>query len=91
MSRRGKKATELEKQALVLELPGGCASSWLRLDEKKSVFDWHSALRLALQPLLDESPMCLEIACYGEAAFRERAAHAASFSFERSGVAVTSA
>ena len=79
LRRRGKKDGALEKQALVLELPGGCASVWLRLDEKDSPFAWHDALRRALKPLLDEHPAELEIALYGDATFRERAARAAAY------------
>lgn len=79
LRRRGKKAKELEKQALTLELPGACASAWLRLDTKKDTFAWHSALRQAMKPLLDEQPASLEIAVYGTDEFRARAARAAAY------------
>jgi len=79
LRRRGKKVEELAKQALTLELPGGCVSVWLRLDEKKSAFDWHSALRQAIKPLLDEQPAGIEIACFGDVDFRQRAARAAAY------------
>ncbi|MBU1666425.1 MAG: leucyl aminopeptidase family protein, partial [Gammaproteobacteria bacterium] len=77
--RRGKKAEELGKQASTLELSGGCVSVWLRLDETKSAFDWHSALRQAMKPLLDEQPASIEIAFFGDADFRRRAASAAAY------------
>ena len=74
-----KKADELVKQALTLELPGGCLSAWLRLDADKPVFDWHTHLRQALKPLLDEQPAEIEIAVFGDEAFRARAAAAAAY------------
>jgi leucyl aminopeptidase len=77
--RRGKAPDDLVKSALTLELAGACASTWLRLDLKKSVFDWNTALRQAMKPLLDEQPARLEIAVYGDDAFRTRAARAAVY------------
>jgi len=79
LRRRGKKTEELAKQALTLELSGGCVSVWLRLDERKSAFDWHSALRQAIKPLLDEQPKDIEIACFGDENFCQRAARAAAY------------
>ncbi len=79
LQRRDKKADELAKQALTLELSGGCLSVWLRLDAAKPAFDWHTHLRQALKPLLDEQPEQIEIAVYGDAAFRARAAAAAVY------------
>jgi leucyl aminopeptidase len=79
LKRRGKKPEELAKQSLTLELDGGCLSVWLRLDEAKDAFDWHSRVRLALKPLLDEQPETLDIACYGSPEFRERAGRAAAY------------
>jgi len=79
LRRRGKKTEELAKQALTLELSGGCVSVWLRLDEKKPVFAWHSALRQAIKPLLDEQPKDIEIACFGDEDFCQRAARAAAY------------
>jgi leucyl aminopeptidase len=74
-----KPADELAKQALSLELPGGCLSVWVRLDAGKPAFDWHTRLRQALKPLLDEQPAEIEIAVYGDDAFRARAAAAAAY------------
>ncbi len=79
LRRRGKKAEELAKQALTLELSGGCVSVWLRLDEAKSAFEWHSALRQAMKPLLDEQPATIEIAFFGNEDFCRRAASAAAY------------
>jgi len=79
LQRRDKKPDDLSKQALTLELPGGCLSVWLRLDADKSAFDWHTRLRQALKPLLDEQPTDIEIAVYGDATFRARAAAAAAY------------
>ncbi len=79
LGRRGKEAGDLGRQPLALELPGGCLSSWVRLDEKKSAFDWHGALRLALKPLLDEHPGEIRIALHGADAFRARAGGTAAY------------
>ena len=79
LARKGKKPDALAKQPLTLELPGGCLASWLRLDEKQGAFEWHSRLRAALKPLLDEHPRQIEIAVYGESEFRARAARAAAY------------
>ena len=79
LKRRGKKAEELAKQALTLELDGGCLSVWLRLDEAKDTFDWHTRVRQALKPLLDEQPEALEIACFGSPDFCARAGRAAAY------------
>jgi leucyl aminopeptidase len=43
------------------------------------VFDWHTRLRQALKLLLDEQPAQIEIALYGDDAFRARAGAAAAF------------
>ncbi len=77
--RKGKKPRDLAKDIPVLDLPGGCLSAWVRLDENGSGFAWHSALRRALKPLLEEHPESLHIAAHGGEAFRERAARAAAY------------
>ena len=79
LARKDKKPDTLAKSPLALELSGGCLSVWLRLDEKKGAFEWHSQLRLALKLLLDETPKTLEIAVFGEAPFRDRAASSAAY------------
>lgn len=79
LARKDKKADELSKSPLVLELPGGCLSVWLRLDEAKPVFDRHAALRQALKSLLDEHPAELHVALYGAENFRVRAAGEAAY------------
>jgi len=79
LRRRGKAADAPGKTPMALELPGGCLSVWLRLDEKKDVHAWHSLVRQALKPLLDEHPETLDIAVFGNEAFRARAAEAAAY------------
>jgi leucyl aminopeptidase len=79
LTRRGKKAADLARQPVVVELPGGCLSVWLRLDEDKTAFDWHGLLRRGLKPLLEEHPGTVDIAVFGPAAFRARAARAAAY------------
>ncbi len=79
LRRQGKKPQELAKQPLTLELPGGCLSAWVRLDEAQTVFARHALLRRALKPLLDEHPDSLEITLHGPDAFREGAARSAVY------------
>ncbi len=79
LKRQDKKPDALAKSALCAEQPGGYLSAWLRLDDKLGAFDWHTKLRKAMKPLLDEHPARLDIAVYGDDAFRERAARAAAY------------
>ncbi|MCU0842838.1 MAG: M17 family metallopeptidase, partial [Thiobacillaceae bacterium] len=79
LRRQDRKAEELAKQPLTVELPGGCLSAWVRLDDKQGSFAWHSLLRRALKPLLDEHPAGIDIAVHGDDAFRARAARAAAY------------
>jgi leucyl aminopeptidase len=79
LERRGKKPDSLGKSPLTLELAGGCLSVWLRLDTRKDAFSWHSLVRQALKPLLDEHPESIDIALCGDAAFRTRAGEAAAY------------
>ena len=88
LKRRDKKAEDLTKHPLTLDLPGGCLSVWVRLDEKKSVFEWHSTLRLAVKPLLDEHPGDIHIALFGTEGFRVRAGRAAAYVAWLNGVAL---
>jgi len=77
LARKGKTGTDLAKQALATELPGGCLAVCLRLDPNRDAFDWHTRLRQALKPLLDEHPAALDISCHGPTDFCARAALAA--------------
>jgi leucyl aminopeptidase len=64
MKRRKLKYEDLGKTPLHADLPHGGAASWVVLDGKKTVFERHTALRKALQPLLDEYPESLTIALF---------------------------
>ena len=79
LKRRHKTTSDLLKQPLALELPGGCFSVWLRLDVSKSAFDWHTQLRAALKPVLDEQPTHIDVALYGDADFCARVARSAAY------------
>ncbi|NTV94768.1 MAG: leucyl aminopeptidase family protein, partial [Thiobacillus sp.] len=89
LKRRGKKTDEIGKAPLAVELPGGCLSAWVALDAAKPAFDWHEQLRKAMKSLLDENPAGIEIAVYGDLAFRERAARAAVHVAWLNGTALT--
>ncbi|MFZ5483106.1 MAG: M17 family metallopeptidase [Pseudomonadota bacterium] len=79
LARKGKSPDSLAKSPLVLELPDGCLSVWLRLDPAKQVFAWHESLRQALKPLLEEHPARIDITLQGDASFRAQAARAAAY------------
>ena len=64
---------------IVPSFPNGGLSSWLRLDPGAGTFETHASLRRALQALLDEHPGRLDIAVYGDAGFKTRAAAAAVY------------
>ncbi|MCP5276821.1 MAG: leucyl aminopeptidase family protein [Thiobacillus sp.] len=79
LKRREKEPGDLGRQALTMELEGGCLSVWVRLDEARDAFDWHTRLRQALKALLDEQPDGIEIALYGSPEFCRRAGRAAAY------------
>ena len=79
LARKGMKPDELVKKPLIVELPGGCLSAWLRLEAGQPVFQWLSSLRQASKPLLDEHPEAIHIALHGEPAFRQLAARWAAY------------
>lgn len=79
LRRQGRRGDDAGKQPLRIELPGGCLSVWVRLDPDGQVFDRHTLLRRALLTLFEESPGRLDIAVYGDDAFRRTAALAAAY------------
>jgi leucyl aminopeptidase len=79
LQRKDKQAAELVKQALTVELADGCLSVWLRLDETKDPFAWHTQVRLALKPLLEEQPQSIQVALYGSPEFRARAGRTVAY------------
>lgn len=78
MARRQIKA--LADKPVWVEMPAGVAVSWVSLPVEGAIFDWHTRLRDALQPLLAERPSELHIAAYGPESFRVRALEAAAYS-----------
>src|SRR5262245_3729757 len=79
LARRRKKPEELGKSPISTELPQGALVSWVMLDESKSVFEQQTLLRKALMPLFGERPGILDIAVFGSAAGRRRAAELAAY------------
>jgi len=79
LKRRDKVPADLGKMPVTLELPGGCLSVWVRLDEAGATFDWHSSLRRAMTPLLGEHPARLDVVLHGTAVFCQRAARDAAY------------
>lgn len=79
LERKAMQPGELAKKPLIVELPGGCLSAWVRLDAGQGVFQWLSLLRQALKPLCDEHPEAIHITLHGEPAFRQQAARWAAY------------
>jgi len=76
MKRRKLKYEDLAKTPLIADLPHGGLASWVIVDDKKSVFERQTALRKALQPLLDEYPDTLTIALCGDHVGKDGKEHA---------------
>ncbi len=79
LKRRKEKYAELGKTPLQADLPAGGRAAWLVLKGGQSVFERHSLLRQAMQPLLEEQPATLTITVYGDDAQRACAAEAAVY------------
>lgn len=65
LSRRDMKVEELAKTPLAADLPGGCRCAFVMIDEAKPRFEQLSALRRAVQLLLEESPRSIALAVCG--------------------------
>ena len=65
LSRRELKPEELGKMPLASNLPHGGLGAWVMLDEGKPVFEQQTAMRKALQLLLEESPRTISISLHG--------------------------
>jgi leucyl aminopeptidase len=66
LARRGMKAAELAKTPVSGDLPHGGMATWVMLDAQKSVFERHTLVRKAMQPLLAEHPKQLTVAVCGD-------------------------
>jgi leucyl aminopeptidase len=65
LARRKKALADLAKTALTTELPHGALVSWMMDDPERPVFERHTEMRKALQPLLAEHPSEIAIALFG--------------------------
>jgi leucyl aminopeptidase len=74
LERRKKKLGDLAKAPLTTETASGALVAWVIDEQTRPVFERHTALRKALQPLLAEHPREIAIALFGEAKEREAAA-----------------
>ncbi len=79
LKRRKLKYAELAKTPLTADLPTGGMASWVVVDAEKSAFERHTALRKALQPLLEEAPASLTVVVVGDELQRQQAAEAALY------------
>lgn len=70
---------DLSKSPITVDLPEGGVVSFVILSEKSNVFQWHTALRKAVKPLLDEHPENIAICVFGDEATREANACAAYY------------
>jgi leucyl aminopeptidase len=79
LERRKKKLEELAKGAVTADLPHGAIASWVMDDPSRSMFERHTAIRKALQPLLAEHPSEITIAVYGTPPERRASAEIALY------------
>lgn len=86
LKRRGKKAGELAKAPLGVDLPNGALAVWLVLDTTQSMFEQQTAIRKGLQLLLAEKPVEITIAVFGVAGQRRHAAELAVYAAWINGV-----
>jgi leucyl aminopeptidase len=85
LGRRRKKLADLAKSPLTTEADGALVS-WVIDDPSRSVFDRHTQLRKALQPLLAEHPAELAVAVFGDDQARQAAAGLAVYAALVNGV-----
>src|SRR5687767_11294506 len=74
LARRKKKLEDLCKSAVTTEFSHGALVSWVTDDGARTMFERHTVLRKALQPLLAEHPGEIAIAVFGDTAARASAA-----------------
>ena len=79
LKRRKKKLDDLAKSPLTTELAHGALVSWVMDDGARPLFERHTLVRKALQPLLAEHPQDITIALYGKPTARAAAAQVAVY------------
>jgi leucyl aminopeptidase len=79
LERRNKKLEDLAKTPVTADLPHGAIASWVMDDPARSIFERHTAVRKALQPLFAEHPSEIAIGVYGTPAERRSAAKIALY------------
>jgi leucyl aminopeptidase len=78
LARRKKTLADVRKSPVTTDLQGTLVS-WMMDDSDRPVFERHTALRKALQPLLSECPAELGIALFGSAEAKAAAAEVAVY------------
>ena len=79
LNRTHKKMASLAKEPLTIEIQNGRVLSFIVLDEKNNMFQRHTLIRKALQPLIAENPEVLSIAVFGDEVLKEINARAAVY------------
>ena len=79
LKRRRKKAGELAKAPIAVDLPQGGLAAWVMIDAGKSVFEQQTVVRKALSLALAEKPEEIVIAVYGSSVQRRHAAELAAY------------
>jgi leucyl aminopeptidase len=79
LQRRKKTLADLRKSSVTTDLPHGALVSWMMDDTAQPVFERHTAMRKAMQPLLNEHPREISIALFGSAEAKAAAAQAAVY------------
>ncbi|HZN26788.1 MAG TPA: leucyl aminopeptidase family protein [Burkholderiales bacterium] len=79
LGRRKKTVSDLRKSPVTTDLPHGALVSWIVDDPERPIFERHTVMRKALQPLLAEHPATIGIAVFGAADAKASAAEAAVY------------
>ena len=79
LERRKKTLSDLQKSPLTTEGQQGTLISWVMFDPDGPLFERHTLIRKALQPLLAEYPSEITIALFGSTEAKARAAEAAVY------------
>ena len=79
LKRTYKKTANLSKEPVTIEIENGRVLSFVVLDKKNNMFQRHTLIRKALQPLIAENPEALTIAVFGDDVLKEINARAAVY------------
>ena len=79
LARRKKKFADLAKSPLSADTGNGALVAWVMIEDARSTFDKHTAMRKALALLLAEAPQQIDIVVLGDAKSRQALAELAVY------------